>query len=97
MAKMNWEKANRSKKSPNGVRVKTVRKISAILNEQIRENKKRNKKKSSEKPKLKPATEKQVSVIRKYRMVPPIKIRSLTKKEATKIISKYAKEHGWEK
>ena len=94
MAKMNWEKVNRSKKSPKGVRVKTVRKISAILNEQIRENKKKNKR-SIVKPKLKMATPKQTSVIRKYNMVSVTKISSLTKKDATKIISKYAREHGW--
>lgn len=96
MAKMDWEKANRSKKSPNGVRVKTVRKISAILNEQIRESKKKNKK-STVKPKLKSATPKQIDIIRKYKMIADSKIKSLTKRDATKIISNYADKHNWKK
>lgn len=37
----------------------------------------------------------QINLIRKYNMVEPEKIKSLTKQSAVWIISRYAKQHDW--
>ena len=74
MAKMNWEKANRSKPK----------------------SKRESERWKEVKGTFEKATKAQKKLIRLYKMFPHDMVSNLSKSAASNIISKYAKEHGWE-
>lgn len=74
MAKMDWEKANRSKPK----------------------SKRESERWKEVKGTFEKATKAQKKLIRRYKMFPHDMVSNLSKSAASNIISKYAKEHGWE-